>query len=186
MVFASSDEELVVLVDQQGQAIGSAAKAAVHTDRTPLHRAFSCYLFNPGGQLLLTRRSTAKRAFPGLWTNSVCGHPGPGESDVDAIHRRAQQELGLIVQDLTAALPEFRYRAESAGVVENEICPVYLGRTNGSPDPVPDEVDSCAWTSWDGFLASVQDSPDQFSPWCRDQSEQLQAARTITRYLRLH
>ena len=73
-----------------------------------------------------------------MWTNTVCGHPGPGEDDAAAIARRAGFELGLGVADVRPALPGYRYRAEFRGVVENEICPVYLGRFTGTPDARPD------------------------------------------------
>ena len=113
-------------------------KPLVHHGETPLHRAFSAYLFDDAGRLLVTRRALGKQTFPGMWTNTVCGHPGPGEDDADAIARRARFELGLEVADLRPALPGYRYRAEFRGVVENEICPVYLGRFTGSPAPDPD------------------------------------------------
>ena len=86
--------ELVVTVDEAGNTIGSAPKETVHTDHTPLHLAFSCYLLNSEGMLLMTRRALTKRTWPGVWTNSFCGHPGPGEACEDAIVRRSEQELG--------------------------------------------------------------------------------------------
>ena len=106
-------------------------KPLVHHGETPLHRAFSAYLFDDAGRLLVTRRARSKQTFPGMWTNTVCGHPGPGEDDADAIARRARYELGVEVAELRPALPGYRYRAEFRGVVENEICPVYLGRFHG-------------------------------------------------------
>src|SRR3954453_861373 len=89
--------ELIVLVDDEGRAIGEMPKPLVHHGETPLHRAFSAYLFDDGGRLLVPRRALAKQTCPGMWTNPVCGHPGPGEDDVDAIARRARCELGLEV-----------------------------------------------------------------------------------------
>ena len=105
----------------------------MHHGETPLHRAFSAYLFDDAGRLLVTRRAEDKATFPGMWTNTVCGHPGPDEDDGAAIARRADFELGLGVGDLRPALPGYRYRAEFRGVVENEICPVYVGRFTGTP-----------------------------------------------------
>lgn len=167
-------EERVVLVDEDGRTIGTAPKASVHTDDTPLHRAFSCYLFSWDGRLLLTRRATTKPTFPGLWTNSVCGHPGPGEGDLPAIARRAEQELGLMVRQVEPVLPDFRYRAEHLGVVENEICPVYRGRVDVDPEPDPAEVEDWAWVDWASLPARMAAEPARFSPWCRMQVDRMQ------------
>jgi isopentenyl-diphosphate delta-isomerase len=154
-------EELIVLVDEDGRSIGSMPKPLVHHGETPLHRAFSAYLFDDAGRLLVTRRAQGKQTFPGMWTNTVCGHPGPGEDDADAIARRARFELGLEVSDVRPALPGYRYRAEFRGVVENEICPVYLGRFSGSP----------------AFRRRQEaEGDDAWSPWCREQAQLIEAA----------
>ena len=98
--------ESVVLLDEAGNASGTAGKVAVHHDRTPLHLAFSCYLFNEAGQFLLTRRAESKRTFPGVWTNTCCGHPLPGEATSDGVLRRLRDELGIVrkIQLLRRAL----------------------------------------------------------------------------------
>src|SRR5487761_2238765 len=132
----------VILVDDDGTAIGTARRAEVHTTATPLHLAFSTYLFNARGEVLLTRRALGKKTWPGVWTNSCCGHPRPGESLEDAARRRIREELGLTVGPLVPLLPEFRYRAvDVSGIVENEICPVFAGYvTEADPRPDPLEV----------------------------------------------
>ena len=172
--------ELIVLVDDDGRAIGTMPKPLVHHGETPLHRAFSAYLLDAEGRLLVTRRAEQKATFPGMWTNTVCGHPGPGEDDADAIARRARYELGLEVTDLRPALPSYRYRAEFRGVVENEICPVYLGRFTGTPAPEPSEVGEWELLDWPTFRARQETQQfDEWSPWCREQARLIEAAGLI-------
>jgi len=167
--------ELVVLLDEDGQAIGTADKAGVHHADTPLHLAFSCYLFDDAGNLLVTQRALHKRTFPGVWTNSCCGHPAPGEPLDDAVRRRVEQELGTSVTDLRLVLPRFRYRAEQDGVVENEMCPVFVGSASGGVSPDPDEVGEARWEPWQPFRAAVLDGTRAVSVWCREQIAELPA-----------
>lgn len=170
-------EELVVLVDDAGCALGTAPKATVHHRETPLHLAFSCYLFDADGRLLLTRRALHKRTWPGVWTNSFCGHPGPGESLADAVTRRGAQELGTTVQRLTLVLPRFRYEATMAdGTRENELCPVYVATVHGPVAADPAEVDATAWVDWPAFRDEVLAGTRDVSPWCVEQVAALAAA----------
>ncbi len=175
-------EELVVLLDDAGREIGTMAKSAVHTAHTPLHRAFSCYVFGPSGDVLLTQRALDKPTFPGVWTNTVCGHPAPGEDDRAAITRRVNHELRLAITAITPALPDFRYRAEFDGVVENEICPVYLARTTDAPQPRADEVNDWVWMSWDDWRQELEINPLRYSAWSREQVAQLDAGSAIAAY----
>src|SRR5688500_9294501 len=172
-------EELIVLVDDDGRTIGTMPKPLVHHGETPLHRAFSAYLFDDSGRLLITRRAVDKATFPGMWTNTVCGHPGPGEDDAAAIARRAQFELGLGVADVRAALPGYRYRAEFRGVVENEICPVYLGRFTGTPEPEPSEVGEWARLDWAAFRERQETAGDAWSPCCGEQGRLSEGAGRV-------
>jgi isopentenyl-diphosphate delta-isomerase len=167
--------ELVVLLDEDGRAVGTADKAGVHHADTPLHLAFSCYLFDGQGNVLVTRRALHKRTFPGVWTNSCCGHPAPGEPLDEAVRRRVEQELGTTVTGLRLLLPRFRYRAEQDGVVENEMCPVFVGSADGDVAPDPDEVGEARWEPWEAFRAGVLDGSRTVSVWCREQVSQLPA-----------
>ncbi|MBF4461405.1 isopentenyl-diphosphate Delta-isomerase [Rathayibacter sp. VKM Ac-2878] len=160
--------EQVVLLDETGDAIGVADKATVHDGATALHLAFSCHVFAPDGALLVTRRALAKRTWPGVWTNSFCGHPSPGERIEDAVTRRADRELGARLESLELALPDFRYRAvDASGVVENEICPVYTATLSSREalDPRADEVMDYEWVDPEATLAAVRATPWAFSPW---------------------
>jgi isopentenyl-diphosphate delta-isomerase len=174
-----SQQELVVLLDESGHPCGTAPKATVHHESTPLHLAFSCWLFDTAGErVLLTRRAAAKRTWPLVWTNSFCGHPAPDETVDEAVWRRAGDELGVRLGELRLELPDFRYTARMAdGVCENEVCPVYTATLEG--DPVPDlaEVDAFAWVPWSTLSAAVADDPERYSPWMRLQLPLLAAKR---------
>lgn len=163
----AAQPELVVLLDDHGHRVGTADKATVHHDRTPLHLAFSAYVVDPDDRLLVTRRAPSKRTFPGLRTNSVCGHPAPDEGLDDAVRRRAGRELGLPLEEIRLVLPAFRYRAVMEGVVEHEICPVVVCPVaHAQPDPAPDEVGEAVWVPWGEFSRGVLDGTVAVSPWC--------------------
>ena len=166
--------EQVVLLDDAGQPIGVADKLLVHTQTTPLHLAFSCHVYNPDGHVLVTRRALSKLTWPGVWTNSFCGHPAPGESLEAAMVRRASTELGITVDDFELILPDFRYRAvDASGIVENEVCPVYRAVTKDVVRPNPDEVTEFAWVEPTSLHDAAIAAPYAFSPWLGWQLEQL-------------
>ena len=167
--------EQVVLLDEDGNDIGSAPKREVHDAATPLHLAFSCYVFDSDERLVLTRRALDKATFPGAWTNTVCGHPAPGEDIAAAVVRRARHELGMELRGLRLVLPGFRYRAEAHGVVENEMCPVFTAVSDDLPRPEPTEVDSVRSLPWDEVVSDVLDGRAELSPWCTDQVRRLAA-----------
>lgn len=165
--------ELVVLLTEDGTPCGTAPKADVHHTSTPLHLAFSCWIVDGAGRTLLTRRAAVKRTWPGVWTNSFCGHPGPGEEPADAVARRSVQELGAPVTDVQPLLPTFRYRAVMAdGTVENEICPVFTARLAGDLALDPSEVDDYRWVDLAQLRAEVAAEPGPFSPWMRLQLQE--------------
>lgn len=171
-------DELVVLVNEHGDPIGTEHKSRVHHSDTPLHLAFSLYLFDPTGRILMTRRALNKATWPGVWTNSCCGHPLPAESMEDAVRRRLDAELHLQVTDLRCVLPDFAYREQDAsGVWENEICPVFTGRvlTDGTIAANPAEVMDWSWTDWADLVTAMSGAAFAFSPWAVHQVDQMRA-----------
>ncbi|GAA1979691.1 isopentenyl-diphosphate Delta-isomerase [Nocardiopsis rhodophaea] len=158
--------ELVVLLDDGLERSGVADKWAVHTTDTPLHLAFSCYIRDNSGRFLMTRRALCKKTWPGVWTNSCCGHPAPEETMEGAVRRRVGEELGLKIEGVETALPDFRYRAVSPeGIVENEFCPVFWAVAVDDPDPDPSEVAEFAWVDWEDLVRLATRTPRLISPW---------------------
>lgn len=169
-----SATEYVVLLAEDGQEIGTAPKASVHGTETALHLAFSCHVYNSRGETLVTRRALDKQTWPGVWSNSFCGHPRPAEPVSDAVHRRAAEELGLELHDVRLALPLFRYRAvDASGIVEYEICPVYTALVDAEPRLNPREVADAQWVDPADLAVSLRATPWAFSPWLVLQAEQL-------------
>ncbi|GLY15652.1 isopentenyl-diphosphate Delta-isomerase [Kineosporia rhizophila] len=162
--------DLVVLLDEDTNPNGTANRLTVHDTQTPLHLAFSLHLLDEQGRTLLTRRALGKKTWPGVWTNTCCGHPRPGEDITAAVERRVGEELGLHVpaESLSVVLPDFRYRAvDAGGVVENEFCPVHVAVLDPAavPRPDPGEVAEYTWVAWPDLYEAVRRTPFAFSPW---------------------
>ena len=169
---AVRNEDLVELVDEAGRVTGQAARATIHHGSTPRHRAFSAYLSDAAGRILITRRALSKITWPGVWSNSCCGHPHPGETDVAAVHRRVREELGVEVTEVEVVLPDFGYTAtDPHGLVENEYCPVYRAVIVDPAvmRPDPDEVMDYQWLTWPDLVATVERTPGLLSPWAVSQ-----------------
>ena len=168
------DTELIVLVDEQNRELGTMPKADVHGATTPLHRAFSSFVFRSSDKhLLLQQRSAKKRTWPLIWSNSCCGHPGPGESNVDAARRRLKYELGLVPTVLEEVAP-YRYCFTKDGAMENEICPILVGIVDAEVLINPDEVQAVRWIEWNGFLEAFERNPKEYSEWCIEQARILE------------
>ncbi|HKG52045.1 MAG TPA: isopentenyl-diphosphate Delta-isomerase [Actinomycetales bacterium] len=171
-----TSEERVVLLDEEHRPAGTMAKADVHGADTPLHLAFSVYVFDRAGRFLVTRRALSKRTWAGVWSNTCCGHPAPGEPVESAARRRLAEELSLPVHTLEVALPDFSYRAVSPeGLVEHEVCPVLVATADEDPRPDPDEVVEWRWVDWSAFRATATSTPWLLSPWSVLQTAQLPA-----------
>lgn len=169
-----SASEHVVLVDESNAILGTMPKAEVHRAITPLHRGFSLFLFNREGRLLLQQRSFQKKTWPGVWSNSCCGHPRLEETNVQAAHRRLSEELGIARVEIEEVAP-YRYRYSRGGVMENEICPILIGFADEAPTINPDEVAAVRWVAWEEFLREIARTPDAYSDWCREEAAILNA-----------
>ncbi len=158
----------VVLVDEQNNVLGTVPKDKVHGKQTPLHRAFSCFIFHKKDKkLLLQQRSHKKIAWPLAWSNSCCGHPQLNESNIDAAKRRLKDELGLESLFLEQVAP-YRYCFSRDNIMENEICPIIVGITNQEPEINTCEVEAIKWIDWNEFLRKVE--LKKYSPWCCEEA----------------
>jgi isopentenyl-diphosphate delta-isomerase len=158
-------EEQLILVDEANRATGTAGKTAVHRDGL-LHRAFSIFIVDDRGRILLQQRSPKKYHSGGLWANSCCGHPRPGERTLTAARRRLGEELG-ITGDLEFGFYA-RYQAPlDHGMQENEFVYVYFGGLNSRPQPHPDEIAAIEFLPFDEIGRRLKQEPESFSAWFR-------------------
>jgi len=169
------DKEQIIFVDKDGKPTSEVGpKLASHTADTKLHLAFSCYILRRSdNKFLLTQRALVKKVWPGVWTNSVCGHPSPGEAIEDAVLRRAKYELGLeYLGDLKCVVPKYIYKTPPYnGIIEHEFCPIFVANVSEDPKPNPDEVEAYEWIEWPEYARMLHTEPDKMSYWCKDQYE---------------
>ena len=155
----------VELVDRSGVGSGRVGKMAAHQPPGVLHRAMSVVLFGPDGRVLLQRRSSRKYHFAGVWANSCCSHPGPGENLIAAAERRVGEELGVSASNLES-VGSFTYRASDdvSGLVEYEYDHVVVGTVDGVVSPDPFEVDDIVWVARDRVV-SWRPPDGRLAPW---------------------
>ena len=160
----SSEAEQLILVDEDDREQGFLSKAACHDGAGILHRAFSAFLFNTRGELLLQQRAESKRLWPGYWSNSCCSHPRRGESMTTATERRLGEELNLAA-DLEFVY-KFRYQATYGDLgAEHELCHVFLGRIGGDVRPNEEEIAAIRFVSAEALDAELSEHPERFTPW---------------------
>jgi isopentenyl-diphosphate delta-isomerase len=168
----SFDDEPLILVDEHDHEVGFLDKASAHLGQGVLHRAFSLFVFNPQGELLLQQRAAGKRLWPGFWSNTCCSHPRRGETVEQAIHRRLHEELGL--QCPLQFLFKFEYQAQfDAEGAEHELCGVYAGRSGASPTVNINEISALRYISPDTLDAEMTARPQTFTPWFKIEWERL-------------
>ena len=183
----SSDDEMLILVDSNDQALGELSKRACHDGQGVLHRAFSVFLFDDSNRLLVQQRAPSKRLWPMYWANSCCSHPRVGEGMVLATQRRMEEELGATAPLKYAYRFEYHARFGELGS-EYELCSVFLGRI--VPDelnPNPTEIVATRWLTLDevdGWTAEPDDSA-QVAPWFRMEWQRFRGehAETLTDFL---
>jgi len=160
----SFDDEPLILVDGDDRELGFLDKAAAHRGRGTLHRAFSLFIFNPRGQVLLQQRAAGKRLWPGYWSNACCSHPRRGETLESAVHRRLDEELGL--QCPLQPLFKFEYQAQfDDDGAEHELCAVYAGICADAPRMNPTEIAAVRYIAPEALDAEIAAAPDAFTPW---------------------
>lgn len=153
----------VILVDEQDRPLGTMGKMEVH-EKALLHRAFSVFIFNENGQMLLQKRAAKKYHSANLWTNACCSHPKPGENTLQAAGKRLQEEMGF-----TTAIKkvfDFTYKAPfDNGLTEHEFDHVFVGKFSGPIHVNPDEVGDYCFMSLEEIKTSIQSSPDKYTVW---------------------
>jgi len=161
-----SEKEMMVLVDEQDNQIGLMEKIETH-EKCLLHRAFSGFVFNDSGELLIQKRSSTKYHNPGIWANTVCSHPRHGELIKDAVKRRLGEELGFILDFKVHQF--FIYRAEfQNGLTEHELDYVCTARYDGQHIVQnPEEVAEIRWISIPTLMEEINADPDAFAYWLK-------------------
>ncbi len=156
-------EEKVILVDQNDNPLGTMEKMEAHR-KGLLHRAFSVFIFNDKGQLLLQQRALSKYHSPGLWTNTVCSHQREGESTEAAAHRRLREEMGFDTE--VREIFDFIYRAElDRGLTEHELDHVLIGKYQGDPEPNPGEVAAYDYVYLQDLKEDIRRHPEKYTVW---------------------
>jgi isopentenyl-diphosphate delta-isomerase len=168
----SSEQESLILVDSDDRETGFLDKSACHDGHGVLHRAFSLFVFNPAGQLLIHQRASGKRLWPDYWSNSCCSHPRRGEVMAQAVQRRLGQELGLQIP--LNFLYKFEYLADYQGIgTEHELCWVYAGRAQAEPVINTTEIRDWQWIDPIELGERLIQQSDRFTPWFRMEWERI-------------
>ena len=173
-------EDKVILVDESDNEIGSAEKLEAH-QKGERHRAFSIFVFNPAGLLLLQKRASKKYHSGGLWSNTCCSHPRPGFPIEQEARRKLQQEMGFEC-DLQWIF-QFSYKTEFPNsLIENEIDHVFVGRYDHDPSPNPDEADEWKWMELEDLVNDLKAHPESYTYWLRACIDQLVEAWVAERF----
>ena len=159
-----SEQQQVILVDENDRVIGSADKLDAH-QKGMLHRAFSVFIFDSAGRLLLQKRAAGKYHSGGLWTNTCCSHAEEGRELLETANRRLLEEMGIDAG--IEPFGVFRYKAQCGELVENEIDHLFIGYSDAEPKPDPNEADDWRRCSPDELKAEIGAHPERFTAWFR-------------------
>jgi isopentenyl-diphosphate delta-isomerase len=157
--------EYILTVDEKDNVIGKGEKIRIHREGK-LHRAFSIFVFNSKGELLLQKRAKSKYHSGGLWTNTCCSHQRDGETLEKAVHRRLKEEMGFDCELKEAFTFTYRVKFDD-GLSENEYDHVFFGKFDGKPDPNPEEVDDWKWVSLEELRKDIRKNPDDYTYWLK-------------------
>ncbi|QKW10229.1 isopentenyl-diphosphate Delta-isomerase [Streptomyces sp. NA04227] len=161
---STTDPILLELVDEEGNTLGTAEKLAAHQAPGQLHRAFSVFLFDEQGRLLLQRRALGKYHSPGVWSNTCCGHPYPGEAPFTAAARRTHEELGISPSLLAeAGTVRYNHPDPESGLVEQEFNHLFVGMVQSPLEPDPEEIADTAFVT--AAELAERHARDTFSAW---------------------
>ncbi len=170
----SFDDEPLILVDEHDNEIGYRSKGECHAGHGTLHRAFSIFLFDDRGRLLLQQRSASKPLWPLYWSNSCCSHPRRGENMEQAVHRRLREELGLDAP--LEYVYKFIYQVDFDDIgAEHELCHVYLGAASGAVSVHPEEIADWQWMPVEEVTRQLSNSPALYTPWFKMEWQELMA-----------
>lgn len=182
-------EDQVILVDESDNEIGAEGKMAAHRSGK-LHRAISVFVFDSRNRLMLQRRATTKYHSSGLWSNTCCGHPRPGEGNIGVANRRLREEMGIECELSKAFCFVYRVPFEN-GLIEHEYDHVFFGQYDGIPAPNRDEVDDWRWIDMAKLSVDMKQNPGAYSSWlavcldrvsaCRSRLEMMNSMKMVAK-----
>lgn len=175
LTLEEKNKDLLILVDESDKALGFKSKSECHEGNGTLHRAFSVFIFNPLGQLLIQKRSSNKELWDLHWSNSCCSHPKKNEQMELAVKRRLKEELGI--ECPVHYLYKFTYHAKYKNLgSEHELCHVYVGLFDGEIKANPEEIDDWKFIKPDDLEERIRNSKKDYTPWMKIEWEMLTAS----------
>ena len=175
LTLEENNKDLLILVDESDKALGFKSKSECHEGNGTLHRAFSVFIFNPLGQLLIQKRSSNKELWDLHWSNSCCSHPKKNEQMELAVKRRLKEELGI--ECPVHYLYKFTYHAKYKNLgSEHELCHVYVGLFDGEIKANPEEIDDWKFIKPDDLEERIRNSKKDYTPWMKIEWEMLTAS----------